>query len=166
MEDLLDLLFELLAWLFPLLGKFWFLILGYLGYVLFGKQGQRKQERRPAPRPVLTPVNTGGWPWGPEEEERRTVTPLNRQEEIPDEPRPFEAWSSPEETEADVRRGKEEGFAVEPLEFPVEAPAVPKRTKESPGRKTVMDPREGMKWAIIYGAPRSRTSPLPSRRGL
>ncbi|USG63863.1 hypothetical protein NDK47_17065 [Brevibacillus ruminantium] len=164
MDDLLDLLFDLLGWALPLIGKFWFLILGYLGYILFGKQTKKPQRGRPARRPVLTPVESGGWPWEQEQEERRTVTPLeNRKVMSPEKDIYAEDW---QEVAADAQPlpTYEEEPSVE-VEKPSVAAAATKTPNAEKQHQNHLDAREGMKWAIIYGAPRARTSPLPSRRG-
>ncbi|KKX55945.1 hypothetical protein [Brevibacillus borstelensis] len=163
MDDLLELLFDLLGWAIPLIGKFWFVILGYLGYKLLGLKGNKKPNQKPAPRPVLTPADGGGWPWEQEQEERRTVTSL--------EPRPEAAPAMESNVQTE---GWQESEHLVTLETAVEAER-PLERKESASAPAVsreeeqhdtFDPREGMKWAMIYGPPRARTPHLPARRSL
>lgn len=66
MDDLifliLDLVGDLLAWAWPLVGKFWFLIVGYIFFKFFGKQGkkwaeeQSKRSANPAAPRQMQPV--------------------------------------------------------------------------------------------------------------
>lgn len=53
MDDLLELLFDLLGWAIPLIGKFWFVILGYLGYKLLGLKGNKSRIKNPLPARCL-----------------------------------------------------------------------------------------------------------------
>ncbi|MEJ8548015.1 hypothetical protein [Brevibacillus borstelensis] len=164
MDDLIDLLFDLLGWAIPLIGKFWFVILGYLGYKLFGLKGDKKRQQKPSPRPVLTPVESGGWPLEPEQEERRTVTRLDSQPEaapVIESSMQTEGWSESDRLKSQLETAAE---AERPLRAK-ESAGAPSVTREEEKRET-LDPREGMKWAMIYGPPRARTPHLPVRRGL
>ena len=57
MDDLIDLLIDLLIdqleWVLPLLGKFWVLIAGFFGYLLFGKKGKQGRSMSQENRSVL-----------------------------------------------------------------------------------------------------------------
>lgn len=165
MDDLFDVLVELLGWVLPLLGKFWVLILGYLGYLLFGKQARRgrKMTQGKQQLPPLTPVDGGG-----------TVRPMETRPErrmvVRQEPQPApmeERTAEPEWLEEERRT---------PLAKAEAAPAAqavgsgeaghPSRGEGAPETPTALDPREGMKWAIIFGPPRAKSRPLPFRRSV
>jgi len=118
MDDLFDLLYDLFGWVLPLIGKFWFLILGYLGYKLFGqaaKKAAQDQKRR-----TLTPVESGGFPTTPRKVERKTVLATSRYEPVKEAP-VYEEWEPPYEPEADSERRNLEGMERS------EAKAMPKR---------------------------------------
>ncbi|MFD2369712.1 hypothetical protein ACFSO0_07020 [Brevibacillus sp. GCM10020057] len=149
MDALIDLLFTLLGWMIFLIGKFWLLILAWIGYKIFGK-GSRKMAQG-KPRRVLTPVENGGFPLPEARDE-------SQQE-------PFSSRYEPEEPEA--REESLEGVGIE-QEWAYAEPdhsVMPKSERVSPPpavRETAdssapfLDPREGMKWAIIFGEPRAK----------
>lgn len=157
---LLDLVSDLLGWLLPLIGKFWFLILGYLGYKIFGqaaKKAAQDQKRR-----TLTPVESGGYPTPPQKVERKTIRASSRYEPVQVQQHDDEGWDHPPEREAEFDRGSLEGMDRERTRVKV-LPDVP---KAEPKPAIDLDPREGMKWALIFGEPRSkRPYTSPTTRG-
>lgn len=158
MDDLFDLLFDLFGWVLPLIGKFWFLILGYLGYKLFGqaaKKAAQDQKRR-----TLTPVESGGYPTPPQKVERKSVRASSRYEPVQVEQRDNEGWDRPYEPEAVPERGSLEGMDRTPVS------GLPDRPETETTPAIDLDPREGMKWALIFGEPRSkRPYTSPTTRG-
>ncbi|MGN7468607.1 hypothetical protein [Brevibacillus sp. SAFN-007a] len=156
MDDLLDLLVDLFGWLLPLIGKFWFLILGYLGYKLLGLGGKGTGKKMSQGRPnrPLTPVET---PWARQapavSEERKTVRASARYEPVEREAESMEGvgveqeWAFPQPARASSGSTIRVAAAA--------AQPTPQQAKPQPGR--MADPREGMKWALIFGEPRSKT---------
>jgi hypothetical protein len=170
MDDLIDLLIDLLIdqleWVLPLLGKFWVLIAGFFGYLLFGKKGKqgRSMSQGKPQRPPLTPVDSGDFPLPADVElqpERRMVV---RQESRSD---MEERAAEPEWLEEELHM---------PLANVEAAPAAqvvgsdaalqPSPAEQATEKPTALDPREGMKWAIIFGPPRAKSRPLPYRRSV
>lgn len=175
MDDLLELLFDLLGWLLPLIGKFWLVILAFIGYKVFGKGKKMSQGRA---QRTLTPVESGGFPHPQPSEERRQVRTLNSAsgEDLPEERRQVRASSKyepiqPAPFESLEGVGVEQEWAFAESDHSVHA-AERKQTKkpvllEAPEAVAAdIDPREGMKWAIIFGEPRSKApfAPLAARR--
>lgn len=161
MELILDLVFDVLGWVLPLLGKFWFLILAFLGYRLFGTGKKQMTEGKPHRR--LTPVESGGFPAPAPSEERKTVRASTKYEPVEE---PYESlegvgveqeWAFSET----LRQGDLRSVHVD------EPPRQPERQEEQASPLKVVDPREGMKWAIIFGQPRSKApyAPPSSRNG-
>lgn len=154
---LLDLVGDVLSWLWPLIGKFWFLIVGYIGYKIFGqaaKKAGQEQKRR-----TLTPVESGGFPTPQKTKERKAVRASSKYEPVPADSREqvgmeYERLDRPSEVEQRMTsERKESGRSME----------------EAPNSKSAiqLDPREGMKWALIFGEPRSKApyaSPNTRRR--
>ncbi|QRG69568.1 hypothetical protein [Brevibacillus choshinensis] len=145
MDDLLDLFFDLLGWVFPLLAKFWFLILAFIGYKFFGKGGRKMAQGKP--RRMLTPVESGGFPRQTPQEERKVVRASSKYEPVESESMEGVgveqewAFEEPDHRSIPVREQKP---TLTPVPERAEAP-VPD-----------LDPREGMKWAIIFGEPRAK----------
>lgn len=158
MDDLFDLLFDLFGWVLPLIGKFWFLILGYLGYKLFGqaaKKAAQDQKRR-----TLTPVESGGFPSPSQKVERKTVRASSRYEPVQVEQRDDEGWDRPYEPEAAPERASLDGMDQ------TYSKGFPDRPGAEAKPAIDLDPREGMKWALIFGEPRSkRPYTSPTTRG-
>ena len=165
MDDLLDLVFDLIGWVLPLIGKFWFVILAYLGYKIFGKTGKKMTQGK-MPR-TLTPVNdpTSFEVTRPSEdaEVRKPVRASAKYEPI--EPGSMEGvgveqeWAFTEPTRASTGPSLRVGSVSEPMVL-----SEAKRTESSP---LDVDPREGMKWALIFGEPRSKVpyvSPASRKR--
>lgn len=158
MDDLLDLIFDLFGWILPLIGKFWFVILAYLGYKIFGKGGKKVSQGK-LPR-TLTPVNDPeSFPVSPPPEispERKAVRASAKYEPI-----------RPESMEG-VGVEQEWAFA-EPhrasngpsLRLGNTAQTVPAEPKQAASHPLNVDPREGMKWALIFGEPRSKAPYAP-----
>lgn len=154
---LLDLVGDLLGWLWPLIGKFWFLIVGYIGYKIFGqaaKKAGQDQKRR-----TLTPVESGGFPTPQTTKERKVVRASSKYEPVQADSREqvgmeYEGLDRPYEVEQRKSSEREDsGLLME----------------ETPNSKSAirLDPREGMKWALIFGEPRSKApyaSPNTRRR--
>jgi hypothetical protein len=139
-----ELLFQLLELAILLIGKFWFVILGFFGYKLLGRLGRRAGKGLSQGQPrtvVLTPVEGGGFPLRKEHPE--SVEDIQR-------------------LESAVVQGKAEGsfFEGEQLPNPV-PPDAPIETATTQTDEPVFDPREGMKWAIIYGPPRAKEPHAP-----
>jgi hypothetical protein len=165
MDDLFDLVIELLGWVLPLLGKFWVLILGYLGYVLFGKQARRgrKMTQGKQQRPPLTPVDGGGFPRPAEKQPERRKVVRQDPQPAPVEGRTAEPESLEEERRAPLAKAE---AATAPQVVGSNAAGHPSRDEGEPETPSAVDPREGMKWAIIFGPPRAKTPPLPFRRNV
>ncbi|MBH0331902.1 hypothetical protein ABH14_19445 [Brevibacillus brevis] len=154
MEDLMDLvvdLLDLVEWIIPLIGKFWFVILGYLGYKALGKTGKKKMSQGKK-MPPLTPVSTSEIPMETEEYSRETVRASSKYE--------------PLQQESMEGVGVEQEWA---FSSPVRASTGPTITVKESETKKVADserastltakqgnPRDGMKWALIFGEPRSK----------
>lgn len=161
MDDLiflfLDLVADLLGVVLPLIGKFWFLILGYLAYKLFGRQGKKWVEEQP--KRTLTPVETGGFPPLEQPQERKKARASSTYEPIaPDEvsaARAKQEWAAAKAvspSSPNMRSGETQGTAAAPFSSSVDA---------KPDAKPLIDPREGMKWALIFGQPRSKSPYVP-----
>lgn len=161
MDDLiflvLDLVGELLSWLWPLIGKFWFLIVGYIGYKLFGQAAKKTgQEQR---RRTLTPVESRGFPTPQPATEGKSVRASSKYEPVLTEPQEIFGMDQDRpdrRNEAEQRKFTEQEYSGQPmLDVPGSKPAIQ------------LDPREGMKWALIFGEPRSKApyaSPNTRRR--
>ncbi|MFP3595019.1 hypothetical protein, partial [Chryseobacterium sp. SIMBA_038] len=76
--------FDLIGWVLPLIGKFWFVILAYLGYRVFGKASKKVTQGKVSP--TLTPVSgPTSFPMTPafeDEEERKPVRASAKYEPI------------------------------------------------------------------------------------
>lgn len=154
MDDLLDLIFDLFGWILPLIGKFWFVILAYLGYKIFGKGGKKVSQGK-LPRtltPVHDPDNT---PVSPPPE-RRAARASAKYEPI--QPESMEGvgveqeWAFAEPSRASNGPSLRLGNAAQTMT------AEPKQATSHPLN---VDPREGMKWALIFGEPRSKAPYAP-----
>lgn len=150
-EEILDWLFDILGWILPLIGKFWLLIAGYLGYKFLGKG--KKKAAQSMPRRELTPV-AGSFP-ADEPKQPETVRASAKYEPI--EPESLEGvgfeqeWAFAEPTEPEPDHSvhlKEVAPALEP-------------TGQHQKQAVDADPREGMKWALIFGQPRSKAPFAP-----
>ncbi|MGG1658742.1 hypothetical protein [Brevibacillus sp. NRS-1366] len=164
MEDLLDLVFDLFGWVLPLIGKFWFVILAYLGYKVFGKGGKKMTQGK-LPR-TLTPVSDPKrFPVSPPSEvaqERKAVRASVKYEPI--QPESMEGvgveqeWAFAEPTRASNGPSLRVGNTGHTL---------PSESKQAALQPLKVDPREGMKWALIFGEPRSKApyaSPASRKR--
>lgn len=158
--DLSDILIEFLDVILLLLAKFWYVIIGFLGYLLLGKSKDPKKRRQPAFPPVLTPTHDGGFPppnqASPEakqelEMDQRdfgeatwTASPQDGEKE---ENQPFimaaEPLGSIEQEKGGVRTVPQSG---------IKDPA----SVESKQVQQPIDAREGMKWALIFSPPRAK----------
>jgi hypothetical protein len=153
MEDLMDLVVDLLGlveWIIPLIGKFWFVILGYLGYKALGKAGKKMSQGKKMP--PLTPASTSNIPMETENYGRETVRASTKYEPL--------------------QRESMEGIGVEQewaFSSPARASTGPTITVKQSETMKVADserertltskhgnPRDGMKWALIFGEPRSK----------
>jgi hypothetical protein len=146
MDALLDLLFDLLGWVIPLIGKFWLLIVALIGYKFFGKGAKKMAQGKP--RRQLTPVESGGYPNTAPPGERQIVRASSKYEPIASESMEGvgveQEWAfaeSDDERKAAAERKK-------PVQAEVQSEAEPTAPH--------VDPREGMKWAIIFGEPRAK----------
>ncbi|KQL48969.1 hypothetical protein AN963_04035 [Brevibacillus choshinensis] len=155
MEDLFDLLFDLLGWVLPLVGKFWFLILAFIGYKFFGKGAKKMAQGKP--RRTLTPVESGGYPQQAPQVERKQVRDSSKYEPVQLESmegisvEQEWAFAEPDHSLRASVQKQPQTVVQEQAETPV----------------TELDPREGMKWAIIFGEPRAKAphgSPGAHRR--
>lgn len=169
MDGLLDLFFALLA----LAGKYWFVVLGYVIYRMLGldKKKSAKEAKR-SQLPPLTPTTSGG--------ENRRVTvgqrPAASQQQdaqpMPDETgetlenRDYEWKPIPKATLTHVEQG--ESATPPGILVPIYQDAAPIETHVpvEPQHAVAKEKlREGMKWAIIFSEPRSR-SPYRPMRGI
>ncbi|MFY0545092.1 hypothetical protein [Brevibacillus sp. H7] len=145
-----NLLFDLLEVAIVLIGKFWFVILGYIGYKLFGGLGKRagKGVSQGKPRQVvLTPVEGGGFPRWEQRSKPEEVS------ERMDSNEAKAAWTETEDGNLNAAEPSTRG------EFLVSDPD-PEEKKDA--LDLDLDPREGLKWAIIYGPPRAKAPYAPS----
>lgn len=144
MEALLDLFFDLLGWILPLLGKFWFLILAFIGYKFFGKGAKKMAQGKPQRR--LTPVESGGYPQQAPQVERKQVRASSKYEPVPS------------ESMEGVGVEQEWAFAQPDRSLRVRDQKQPQTAVQERAETLVtdLDPREGMKWAIIFGEPRAK----------
>lgn len=153
MDAIIELILELLGWALPFLGKFWFIIAGYLAYKLLGKRSKKMAQGKPQRK--LAPVENRGFPVPAQPQEPKTVRATSKYEPI--EPVSMEGI------------GVEQEWAFsEPLRASVERPLHSGEDARSSDRPESMehplggfDPREGMKWAIIFGEPRAKAPFAP-----
>ena len=148
MDLVLDLVAEVLRWVWPLIGDFWFVILVYLGYKLFGKQGKKQTTRQPGRN--LTPVETGGVPpHGQPHPHPRRVRASSRHEPVA----PIESVAREVSDAAYERAAADESSPKRavPSQGGEPASVLPETAKPK------LDPREGMKWALIFGPPRAKS---------
>ncbi|MED1946398.1 MULTISPECIES: hypothetical protein [Brevibacillus] len=154
MEDLMDLvvdLLDLVEWIIPLIGKFWFVILGYLGYKVLGKTGKKKMSQGKK-MPPLTPATTSDIPMETSEYGRETVRASSKYE--------------PLQQESMEGVGVEQEWAFSSPARASTGPTITVKQSESmkvadsDRAKTLTskhgNPRDGMKWALIFGEPRSK----------
>ncbi|CAI8738277.1 Transmembrane protein [Brevibacillus sp. IT-7CA2] len=154
MEDLMDLvvdLLDLVEWVIPLIGKFWFVILGYLGYKALGKAGKKKMSQGKK-MPPLTPATTSDIPMETEDYGRETVRASSKYE--------------PLQRESMEGIGVEQEWAFSSTARASTGPTItvkqaePMKVADSERVGTVKskhgNPRDGMKWALIFGEPRSK----------
>ncbi|GEB31942.1 MULTISPECIES: hypothetical protein [Brevibacillus] len=163
MEDLFDLFLDLIDWILPLLGKFWFVILGYIGYKLLGKEKAKgKRMSQGLPNKPLTPVDT---PWTAEpapdaQQERKTVRATAKYEPLESRAESMEGvgveqeWAFSEPVRASTGSTIRTSSATRQM-------SAAQRVK--PQSAAPLDPREGMKWALIFGEPRSKASYFAQR---
>ncbi|MGD8189031.1 hypothetical protein ACQCN2_03415 [Brevibacillus ginsengisoli] len=150
--DVFDLLFDLLGLVFAIFGKFGTVILVALGYLFFGKNRKKpKNSRRPIPRPVFTPVFTPSAGQGGTYEPSQTYTPDTPLDENLDNPFTPSQEVSTESSEV-MSVSAERFHEIESKET----------TQERSTQK--LDPREAMKWSIIFSPPRSKQPYSPGRR--
>lgn len=155
MDDLifliLDLVADLLAWAWPLVGKFWFLIVGYILFKFFGKQGKKwveEQSKRPA-----APAAPQQMQPADESQGRKRVRASAKYEPIAPEELAYEG--AIRESAAAQKDGFEDGRGRWSTRD--DRAAVPSPQQAAP----LVDPREGMKWALIFGQPRSKSPYRP-----
>lgn len=154
MEDLMDLVVDLLGlveWIIPLIGKFWFVILGYLGYKALGKAGKKKMSQGKK-MPPLTPASMSDIPMDTEDYGRKTVRASTKYEPI-----------QPESMEG---IGVEQEWAFSSTARASTGPTItvkqsePMKVADLEQARTLTskhgNPRDGMKWALIFGEPRSK----------
>ncbi|MED1802116.1 hypothetical protein [Brevibacillus porteri] len=154
MEDLMDLVVDLLGlveWIIPLIGKFWFVILGYLGYKALGKAGKKKMSQGKK-MPPLTPATTSDIPRETEDYGRETVRAFSKYE--------------PLQQESMEGIGVEQEWAFSSTARASTGPTITVKQSEtmkvadSERAGTLSskhgNPRDGMKWALIFGEPRSK----------
>lgn len=156
--DLLDILFDLLGLAIALVGKFWVLIVMGLSYLLFGKKREPKKAI-PTVRPVLAPVENGGYP-----------TPVN--EDKPDvlveTGNPFSRSIDTMKLESPERKSA----TSEVVHVSDELQAIIEHQEQDHLQKSdtvgnnnaVISPREAMKWSIIFSPPRSKMPHSPFHR--
>lgn len=150
--DVFELLLDLIGLLFLLIGKFWTVILVILGYALFGKNRKRTKGSRPQARPVLTPVFTPSADRGGTFAPAQTYSRVEPQEEGGNHPftPSMEVVAERSEAEVVVRQ-------TQAVEHPQLAQETHKQVRE-------LDPREAMKWSIIFSPPRAKQPYSPARR--
>jgi hypothetical protein len=150
-----DLLFALLDLAFDLIGEFWPVILAYLGYKLFGGLGKRMSQGQPEGKPVrrmsagpdLTPVEGGGFP-----------SRVERKAE------PVEALKQelPVSQDGDRHLYTDAVSAVLPSDEAVDHFSQPAAEVDAP--VGIPNPREGLKWALIFSPPRAKAPYRPPYR--
>ncbi|TKI56218.1 hypothetical protein E8L90_12505 [Brevibacillus antibioticus] len=154
MEDLMDLvanLLDVVEWIIPLIGKFWVVILGYVGYKALGKAGKKKMSQGKK-MPPLTPASTSNFPLETEEYGRETVRASSKYE--------------PLQQESMEGVGVEQEWAFSSMARASTGPTITvkesetKKVADSERARTLTskhgNPRDGMKWALIFGEPRSK----------
>lgn len=159
MDDLLDLIFDLFGWILPLIGKFWFVILAFLGYKIFGKGGKKVSQGKPTR--TLTPVNDPeGFPVSPPppkiSKERKAVRASAKYEPI--QPESMEGVGVEQEWAFAEPSRASRGPSLKVSDPSRTVPAEPQQAVSHPLH---VDPREGMKWALIFGEPRSKAPYAP-----
>lgn len=156
--DLLDILFELLGLAIALIGKFWVVILAGLSYLLFGKKKEPKR-RSPTIRPVLTPVANGGYPTPSRKEEPdfsvETPNPFSRSVEYVESESvgehslfPNDVAKSEDYTNSEQHKGLDSEHHDDHFQ----------------PQQHAINPREAMKWSIIFSPPRSKMPHSPIHR--
>lgn len=159
--DVFDLLFDLIGLLFALIGKFWTILLVILGYTFFGKQiKQAKQTKKPRTpqRPVLTPVFTPSTA-------RREVRPTQIYEPVSPPVENADNPYSPAEEEAQVPdEGKSTPQPMFQITFKEQAQRDHQPQQVHPSETPTVDPREAMKWALIFSPPRAKQPYSSTRR--
>ncbi|MFS0554615.1 hypothetical protein [Brevibacillus sp. 179-C9.3 HS] len=154
MEDLMDLVVDLLGvveWIIPLIGKFWFVILGYLGYKALGKAGKKKMAQGKK-MPPLTPANTPDIPLETEDYGSQTVRASSKYEPLQRESMEGVGVEQEWAFSSTARASTGPTISVKQPESPMEIESERARTLTSKHG----NPREGMKWALIFGEPRSK----------
>ncbi|NRS47818.1 hypothetical protein [Brevibacillus sp. HB2.2] len=154
MEDLMDLvvdLLDLVEWIIPLIGKFWFVILGYLGYKALGKTGKKKMSQGKK-MPPLTPVSTSEIPMETEEYGRETVRASSKYEPLQQES--LEGVGVEQEWAFSSPARASTGPTITVKESETKKVAVSERASTLTAKQG--NPRDGMKWALIFGEPRSK----------
>ncbi|MFF0827134.1 hypothetical protein ACFYU8_09660 [Brevibacillus sp. NPDC003359] len=153
MEDLMDLVVDLLGlveWIIPLIGKFWFVILGYLGYKALGKAGKKMSQGKKMP--PLTPTSTSDIPMETEDYGRKTVRASAKYE--PTQPESMEGVGVEQEWAFSRTARASTGPTI------IVKQSEPMKVADSERAKTFTskhgNPRDGMKWALIFGEPRSK----------
>lgn len=162
---MVELLFFVVSLAIGLLLKFWPVLLIIIGYKLFKGQGETARRKRPYGFP---PVAGGGIP---------------RPSSVPVPPKPVEYRLPPtaEETPSGLPSAGETA-AFDLVEKPAPEPMVPSSSADRDGalsqkkqaspppavaapsaawNSVPIDPREGMKWSLIFSPPRSRNPYVP-----
>jgi len=141
----MEAIYDVLELAILLLGKFWFVIAAYLGYKLLGNRGKKsaKGVSQGQPRAVVRTIGHSG----AQAQEPVTLSAAvheRQTEPVEDGQSAFlPAWES--SSTAENAPDSAASHSNEPLG----------------------DPREGMKWALIFGPPRSKNphaSSFPARR--
>jgi len=154
----LGLLSQLLFWGLTLLENFWFVILILAIFKMLGNQGKKGKQARQRKR-NLTPVESGGFPApakpSPPQPQPRRVIASSRHEPIA----PPVAEEVPEAIQLAAReRNAAENAASARAKDSMQTETAPIRRKTD---QTQFDPREGMKWALIFGPPRAKSPHVP-----
>ncbi|NRR20755.1 hypothetical protein [Brevibacillus sp. MS2.2] len=154
MEDLMDLVVDLLGlveWIIPLIGKFWFVILGYLGYKALGKAGKKKMSQGKQ-MPPLTPATTSDIPMENKDYGRETVRASSKYE--PPQQESMEGIGVEQEWAFSRTARASTGPTITVKQSETMKVADSERVGTLPSKHG--NPRDGMKWALIFGEPRSK----------
>lgn len=154
MEDLMDLVVDLLGmveWIIPLIGKFWFVILGYLGYKALGKAGKKMSQGKKMP--PLTPASTTDFPVETEDYDTTTVRATSKYEPL--ERESLEGVGLEQEWAFSTPARASTGTTISVAQSSASVMEGTKR--EGNLREKHGNPRDGMKWALIFGEPRSKS---------
>lgn len=143
----MDQLSDLIGLILALVGKFWFVIIGYIGYKLLGVLGKLGQQTAKPRRHVLTPVQGGGYSRPAEDNVGQEFAEYGEVTRTTNEASSVRISDGVASVRPDMRQAKTR----------TEVDLVP----DEEDWNATSEAMEGMKWALIFSPPRAKAPYVP-----